>query len=120
MEAVATGGKLEIKGPRGERVIDGWIFPTNHWNVAQVSSEKVLNSITGQIDHIAVRPREVETIVTPHGHILAERFEYTGELHDTHVWSDRAGRWVKMSFKARDGSWIEYRCTSCVADQAKG
>lgn len=120
MEAVATGGKLEIKGPRGERVIDGWIFPTNHWNVAQVSSEKVLNSITGQIDHIAVRPREVETIVTPHGHILAERFEYTGELHDTHVWYDRAGRWVKMSFKARDGSWIEYRCTSCVADQAKG
>ena len=120
VDAVAVGGRFKIKGPHGELVVDDVVFPTNHWNVAQVASNRVLNSITGQIAHVTVHSIATETVATAHGSILADRFEYSGDLHDTHVWYDSAGRWVKLSFKAADGSWIEFRCAVCTASRSAG
>ena len=54
----------------------------------------------------------LENVVTEIGRIPATRFAYSGDLQNE-VWYDDAGRWVKMRFKGRDGSTIEYVCRRC-------
>ena len=44
--------------------------------------------------------------------IDATLYRYTGDL-DTEVWYDDEGRWVRMRFKAKDGSVITYQCEVC-------
>ena len=47
----------------------------------------------------------------------ATRYAYTGDL-DNEVWYDDVGRWVKMRFKGRDGSTIDYVCRRCQGGPA--
>lgn len=119
VEALGTEDGFRIQGPHGAVVLDAWIFPTNHWNRAQVAAPAILNSITGRPARVETRSLGFDAVATAGGTTQAERFEYTGELRDTHVWYDRGGRWVKMSFKAKDGSWIEYRCVRCAPDHPR-
>jgi len=51
-------------------------------------------------------------VETERGDVFATHYVYSGEL-DTEVWYDDEGRWVKMRFKGRDGSTIEYVCRRC-------
>ena len=44
--------------------------------------------------------------------ILATKDEYSGDI-STLVWYSDHGNWVKMKFKASDGSDIEYKCIEC-------
>ena len=48
-----------------------------------------------------------ETIRTASSSIDATRYRYTGDLV-MDQWFDDAGRWVKTSFTASDGSTVEY------------
>jgi hypothetical protein len=57
-----------------------------------------------------------EIIPTENGLIKAKRYTYSGDLNNE-VWYDNEGRWVKMRFKASDGSIIDYVCKLC---QGKG
>lgn len=119
VEARNTDAGFLIESAGRVTELDSWIFPTNHWNRAQVQTDRILNSITGRPADVVVHDRGLESVATAHGDIQARRFEYTGDLRDTHVWYDRRGRWVKMSFKAKDGSWIEYRCARCSGEHPR-
>ncbi len=111
--ALQEEGVFRISGSRGPVLASSWVFPTNHWNRGQVESSVILNTLTGRLINVKVEDRGVETVETGRGAVQARRFAYTGELHDTDAWYDAAGRWVKMRFKAKDGSYIEHICRRC-------
>ena len=111
--ARVDGDLFRIEGPSGAILTSSWVFPSNHWHRGQVSAKTIINTLTGKLAQINVLSRGIDRIDTGGGPVDAEHFEYTGDLHDTEVWYDREGRWVKMTFKAGDGSRIEYRCRQC-------
>jgi hypothetical protein len=92
------------------------IFPTNHWNNGVLNQTRVLNTLTGLLNKVLIVAQGSETIPTENGLIKAKHYTYRGDLNNE-VWYDNEGRWVKMRFKASDGSIIEYVCKLC---QGKG
>jgi len=116
--AKVEDGLFKIEGSGGPAIASSWVFPTNHWNRGQVNSTAILNTITGRLSKVEIVRRGIDRVETAQGAVDAEHFEYTGELRDTEVWYDADNRWVKMRFKAEDGSTIEYRCLRCGLAQA--
>jgi hypothetical protein len=113
VSARADGDVFKIEGPRGAALASSWVFPTNHWHRGQVNSRTILNTINGRLTRVEPLAKGIDRVATLQGDVAAEHFLYTGELRDTEVWYDAAGRWVKMAFKAKDGSTIEYKCRRC-------
>ena len=99
-------------GPAGPRSEPLPLIPTSHWNGAVINSSRVLNTLTGNINHVSILREGLETVQTGDGPRTAYRYAYAGDL-ETKVWYDTAGRWIKLSFEASDGSIIEYRCHQC-------
>ena len=97
--------------------IEGSLITTNHWNAAVVKKDRVLNTLTGNVNEVRVINQGPETIDVVGGQLNATRYDYTGDLKDTSVWYDAEGRWVKLRFKARDGSTIDYRCRTCLVGE---
>lgn len=94
------------------------IYPTNHWHPGVIGEDRVLNTLTGRINDVTIRPKESEPVTTELGNVMAMRFDYTGDL-ENEVWYDDKGRWVKMRFPGRDGSTIEYVCRRCQGPDSK-
>ncbi|MDX2225172.1 MAG: DUF6134 family protein [Rhodospirillaceae bacterium] len=120
VSARADGDVFKIDGPRGATLASSWVFPTNHWHRGQVNSRIILNTINGRLTRVEPVAKGIDRVATLQGDVDAEHFLYTGELRDTEVWYDAAGRWVKMAFKAKDGSTIEYRCRQCGLASQQG
>lgn len=106
-------GKFYVTGRKGDFIANDWVYPTNHWNAGVVGSKVVLNTLNGALANVDILRQGIETIETKQGPVDAERIEYTGDLRDTTVWYDRAGRWVKMVFTTKSGETIEYVCREC-------
>lgn len=104
------GGGLRVVGPDGV-VSAPRLFPTNHWNAGVLGSEKVLNTITGQVDDVQIVDRGPSAVTVSGETVAAQRFSYTGDLV-VDVWYDEQGRWVKMRFE-KSGATIEYVCQQC-------
>jgi len=82
-------------------------MPSTHWNLNQVKQSAMLNSQNGALARIQITAKGRETIKTANGTLEATRYSYSGDvLMDQ--WFDDRGRWIKASFKASDGSTIEY------------
>lgn len=111
--------RTRIEGPKGVVYAEPGLIPTNHWNPAALSAERVLNTITGSVNNVRILDQGPETVKTSNGAVPARRYLYTGEL-DNEVWYDAEGRWVRMRFKARDGSTIDYVCETCGTGSEQG
>lgn len=105
---------LDVTAPDKPYQVSGSLFTTNHWNSEVVKDRRVLNTLTGNINIVAVKKIGRENVDVVGGTLNATRYDYTGDLKDTSVWYDDQGRWVKLRFKARDGSMIDYRCRTCL------
>lgn len=112
VSAFKKGTQIKIKNVEGTVTVDAPLFPTNHWNAGVLSQSRVLNTLTGRVNDVRIVPRRREAVPTERGDVPATHHAYTGDLA-TEVWYDDAGRWVKMRFKARDGSTIDYVCRRC-------
>ena len=88
------------------------LYPTEHWNAGVLRERRVLNTITGKVNDVEMAEVAREYVATELGDVPATRYRYGGDL-DVDVWYDDHGRWVKMRFKGRDGSTIEYACRKC-------
>jgi hypothetical protein len=53
-------------------------------------------------------------VVTRSGALRARHYLYAGDLNGE-IWFDDQGRWVKLRFRADDGSIIDYVCRRCQA-----
>ena len=87
-------------------------LPTNHWNPKVLGENKVINTLTGEISSIRITNLGKEKVDTMDKTILATKYKYSGNI-STLVWYSDRGNWVKMKFKAIDGSNIEYKCIEC-------
>lgn len=106
-------GSFYVTGRKGDFIANDWVYPTNHWNAGVVESKVVLNTLNGALANVEILRQGIETVETEQGAVEAERIEYTGDLRDTTVWYDSAGRWVKMVFTTKSGETIEYVCREC-------
>ncbi len=118
------GERLEIDGHRRGDLFD-WtindtdskshgmpVYPTNHWNSAVLSQTRVLNTLTGVMNHVAIQPYQEQMPVFDRTMGEVRKYRYSGELR-LETWYDVSGRWMGMRFAGRDGSTIEYRCRNC-------
>jgi hypothetical protein len=109
--AAAPTAALSDQGYRGpdtsRQVLPGNLLPTSGWNFQQAQQTELLNTQTGKIAHIKVTEAGRETVQMPGGSVAATRYRYTGDL-TMDQWFDDKGRWIKGTFKAFDGSTIEY------------
>ena len=112
MEALRLNGALNIRTKKDRYSVPAPIFPTNHWNAGVLTQSRVLNTLTGHVNDVRITPQGREFVGTEGGDVEATRYAYTGDL-ETETWYDDAGRWVKMRFRGRDGSDIEYICRRC-------
>lgn len=112
MEAVRDGTALDVSGMEGKWEAAPTLLPTSHWNMAQVSAETLINTVSGTANHISVVEAGVENVAMGDEMRPARRFIYSGDL-DMEAWYDDQGRWVKLRFAAEDGSTIEYICRRC-------
>jgi len=108
-------GVFRIEG-RANVDATGWVFPTNHWNRGQVENSVLLNTLNSRVVDVSITNLGFAPTQVGDAIVEAEHFVYTGGLRDVESWYDRDGRWVKMRFKAKDGSHIEYVCRNCRTD----
>lgn len=118
IEAARQDDVLLVQAPERHHRVEGGIFPTNHWNPAVLTEDRVLNTLTGNVNRVDIRPVGQERVAVADGEIEATRYVYDGELR-TEAWYDPAGRWVKLRFEGSDGSDIEYRCVTCRVSAAQ-
>ena len=111
--------QIRIEGPDGITSTETGLFPTNHWHPGILAHNRILNTITGQINRINITNKGKTSVVINGGKGSAHHYVYSGELNNE-LWYDLAGRWVKMRFLGNDGSTIEYFCQQCRKnDEAK-
>lgn len=113
VEARGNGKALAVATNAGQSRIKGPILPTTHWNPGVLSSSRVLNTITGQVNNVRIAAVGKERVETERGTAMATKYRYSGDLQ-TEAWYDTKGRWVKLRFKAEDGSTIEFKCKKCL------
>lgn len=92
---------------------DKEVFPTNHWNDGVLDQTEVFNTITGKMNKVTITKAGLEDVAVRNGTVKANRYVYTGEL-ELESWYDLSGRWVKLKFKAKDNSDMEYFCETCL------
>jgi hypothetical protein len=112
LSAARKNNRLVVDGPKGETILPGNIFPTNHWHCGVLGRKTVLNTLTGHANQVDIKPDGPDDFAVSGGSIPALRFDYTGQLRNS-VWYDAKGRWIGLRFKAKDGSNITYICETC-------
>jgi hypothetical protein len=90
------------------------VLPISHWNAALLEGGPLLNGMTGEVDEVEVFEQGLDTISTRNGSLRARHYLYSGDLNGE-IWYDEDGRWVKLRFRAKDGSMIDYICRQCRA-----
>ena len=113
VQAVRDAAGLVISSPEGTYTAPG-ILPTSHWNAALLKGGSLLNTLTGELDEVEVFYQGFDTVVTRKGALRARHYLYSGDLNGE-IWYDEEGRWVKLRFRANDGSIIDYVCRRCRA-----
>ncbi|MBA4095486.1 MAG: hypothetical protein C0484_01785 [Rhodospirillum sp.] len=90
------------------------VLPISHWNAALLEGGPMLNGMTGEVDEVEVFDQGLDTVSTRNGSLRARHYLYSGDLNGE-IWYDEDGRWVKLRFRAKDGSMIDYICRKCQA-----
>jgi hypothetical protein len=93
------------------------VRPISHGNAALLEGGPLLNGMTGEVDEVQVFDQGLDTVSTRNGSLRARHYLYSGDLSGE-IWYDEDGRWVKLRFRAKDGSMIDYICRRCQAPTA--
>ncbi len=114
INAAEAHGELDVTRPAGNVQIAGAILPSTHWDAQIIHADRVLNTLDGKLDHIALVPQGVESVMTGDGQRQAMHYLWTGDIK-AESWYDAAGHWLKLRFPGKDGTPIEYVCMRCAA-----
>lgn len=107
VKAQRTPNGISVERTGGQQMLPPDVLPSTHWNIRQVKQQILLNTQDGTEAKVQVSEVGREKIKTLKGWLDATRFRYTGDVTKDQ-WFDDRGRWVKTTFKASDGSTIEY------------
>lgn len=112
LTAVQDGERTLVSGTTGDLTVTTPLHATEHWNAGILTQRQVFNTLTGKVNNVVIQPGQTEWVETERGPVAATIYRYSGDLA-IDVWYDEKRRWVKMRFKGRDGSQIEYVCRQC-------
>lgn len=107
VKAQRTPTGITVERTGGKQVLPPDVLPSTHWNIRQVRQQVLINTQDGTEAKVQVSEVGREKIKTLRGWLDATRFRYTGDVNKDQ-WFDDKGRWVKTTFKASDGSTIDY------------
>ena len=117
MEGKRQDNKFQWKYGQSQASYSMPVYPTNHWNAAVLEHDAVLNTLTGKINKVDITRDSSGSSAQEIGLSSATRYRYEGQLQLTSWYSDE-GDWLAMRFIAKDGSVIDYRCSTCRQVQA--
>jgi len=102
----AEDGRLRVESDSGTRTAPGDILPTTYWPRATATQARLLNTQTGEIAEVEVRPLtdgEARQVQVAAG---AEGYAMTGGVQ-AHIWYGPDGRWTALAFDGR-GKRVTY------------
>lgn len=106
--ATANGdGDLKIVGDGKEMTAKGSMIPASLWNATFLEAKELLNSQVGTDLAIDVAFKEEESVTVNGKSVRARHYSMTGEF-ERELWYDADWVLVKIAFKAKDGSDIQY------------
>ena len=106
--ATADGnGELKVVGDGTERTVDGGVIPASLWNSGFLQSNELLNSLVGTELAVNVAFKGEEPVDVNGRPVPAKHYSMTGEF-ERELWYDNDQVLVKIAFKAKDGSDIQY------------
>ncbi|MEZ5937004.1 MAG: DUF6134 family protein [Hyphomonadaceae bacterium] len=106
LRAERQGEVLRIAGEAYEGAAPGNLYPSTHWNIAQMAQSEMLSTETGELLEMDVSDMGVEQVLTRSGRLDARRFLVRSDMTAA-FWYDANGRWVKCAFETR-GSKVDY------------
>ena len=106
VKARASEAGLEIEGSAGSYLAPADTVPTSYWNKAMVGRTRLLDTQSGRLIDVDVKPAGPERIVVGGRAIDAQRYEISGELRAS-LWYDTDDTWAGLAFTARGGE-IDY------------
>jgi len=101
------GDELKIVGDGNERVAKASVIPASLWNHTFLDSKELLNSLDGSDLAIDVAFMGDETVKVGGESVPARHYSMTGEF-ERELWYDKDWVLVKIAFKGKDGSDIQY------------
>lgn len=88
-------------------------FPSNHWHPGVLSAKRLFHTLHGKVYKINLKSLGWEKVALASGDIVSARHYRYRDGFIADVWYDKDHRWIKLMFKADDGSKIEYTCEVC-------
>lgn len=115
----ARGGELAVEGTKFAGTVPGNLLPTTYWREDSIRAGRLVSSQDGRIFEVTVTPLGEEDVLSEGRLVKARHYSMRGDL-DLDLWYDADGQWVRLTFKASDGSLIEYRRVTPPAVMAGG
>ncbi len=106
VRARAGDAGLHVEGSAGSYLAPADTLPTSYWNKAMVGQTRLLDTQSGRLIEVEVKPAGRESIVVGDRAIDAQRYEISGDLRAS-LWYDSEDTWTGLAFTAR-GSGIDY------------
>jgi len=108
LSMTARGDALEIRANGQSRSVARTMKIPEFWNIDVLSETSVVNTVTGEINEIAVSPPEKTVLEVGGKKIPALRYRVTGNA-TRDLWYDGKGGLLQIARNARDGSKIVTR-----------
>lgn len=109
VEANAVDANMVVNGTVFSGSVPSPILPSSHWNFEQTNATSLLSTEDGEIIQVDVSELGADEVVVNGKTIAATKYRLDSDI-DVDLWYDQTGRWVKLSFEARD-QLIEYVLT---------
>ena len=108
LSIAARGDKLTVRANGQSRNVARTMKIPEFWNIDILSEKSVINTVTGEVNEIAVSPPEKTSLEMGGRKIPARRYTVTGKAARD-LWYDEKGGLLQISRKGRDGSLIVTR-----------
>ncbi|TFG84653.1 MAG: hypothetical protein E4H18_05930 [Hyphomicrobiales bacterium] len=116
--ARATPAGLQVEGANGTFLAPKEIIPTSYWNPATVEQTRLLDTQSGRLLGVTIRPSGEDSLTVGSAAVPAHKYTVTGDLN-LDVWYTPQGEWAKISFETR-GTTIDYAPAEVWARQLGG
>lgn len=107
LDVTAGGDDLVVMADGKEPQKSSTSIPASLWNERIVQQKNILNTLDGTRMTIQVSDLGTESVVVKNTRVPARHYALTGDLQ-RELWYDAQNVLVKVRFKAKDGSDIEY------------
>lgn len=107
LKVSGAGAVLEVDGDGAVSHLPAATLPASLWNRATISQRTLLNSLDGHAMTVSITDLGDDTVTVAGQPRLAHHYSMVGDLN-RELWYDGAGTLVRLRFKGKDDSDIQY------------